>query len=110
MATMRIALCNEVLRELEFACQCSLAAAFGYDALEVAPFTLAQEPHLLSTSRTVALRRSATEVGIRVSGLYWLLVKFDGLSITSADLSVRARTGEVIERFVDLCAELGGTV
>ena len=41
---MKIALCNEVLQPLPFAQQCALAAGLGYDALEVAPFTLAADP------------------------------------------------------------------
>ena len=38
---MRISLCNEVIGELPFARQCELAAALGYDGLEIAPITLA---------------------------------------------------------------------
>ena len=44
---MKIALCNEVLRDMEFAAQCDYAAALGYDGLELAPFTLGAKPHLL---------------------------------------------------------------
>ena len=51
---MRISLCNEVVRDLDFAAQCALAAGLGYDGLEVAPFTLdAEAPHLLPASRRV---------------------------------------------------------
>lgn len=39
---MRIALCNEVLRELEFSRQCAVAKALGYDGLELAPFTFGE--------------------------------------------------------------------
>ena len=41
---MKFALCNEVLQPLPFEQQCAMAAALGYDALEVAPFTLAADP------------------------------------------------------------------
>ena len=41
---MRIALCNEVIRELAFERQCEFARKVGYDGLEVAPFTLGDEP------------------------------------------------------------------
>src|SRR4029077_17312211 len=43
---MRISLCNEVVRELSFERQCAFARAVGYDGLEIAPFTLGQDPHL----------------------------------------------------------------
>ena len=61
---MRISLCNEVVRDLDFAAQCALAAALGYDGLEVAPFTLdAEAPHLLPASRRAELRRAAADAG-----------------------------------------------
>ena len=55
-----------------------------------------------------AIRRAATDAGIAITGLHWLLVKPAGLSITSPDAAVRARTIEVLRVLVDLCAELGG--
>ena len=41
---MKIALCNEVLGAMPLEEQCELAAALGYDGLEIAPFTLADAP------------------------------------------------------------------
>ncbi len=109
MTGPRITLCNEVLRDLPFARQCETAAALGYDGLEIAPFTLGELPHLLPASRRADLRRAAADAGIALTGLHWLLVTPDGLSITTDDLATRVRTREVIERLIGLCAELGGT-
>jgi D-psicose/D-tagatose/L-ribulose 3-epimerase len=105
-----IALCNEVLRDRPFEAQCELAAALGYDALEVAPFTLADDPAALAPARVAELRRAAEAAGIRVSGLHWLLTAPPGLSITSADRAVRARTLAHMRAMIDLCAALGGDV
>jgi sugar phosphate isomerase/epimerase len=52
----------------------------------------------------------AADAGIRVTGLHWLLVTPEGLSITSDDTSVRQRTLEVMRGLVELCADLGGSV
>lgn len=109
MSGFRFALCNEVLGDMPFARQCEVAAGLGYAALEIAPFTLGEAPHLISAVRRAELRRAAADAGIAISGLHWLLVKPGGLSITEADAEVRARTQEVIERLIGLCAELGGT-
>ena len=96
---MRFALCNEVVRDLEFSAQARLAAALGYDGLEVAPFTLdAEAPHRLTASRRAELRRMAEDAGVPITGLHWLLVAPAGLSIVSADPAVRARTIAVMER------------
>jgi sugar phosphate isomerase/epimerase len=104
-----LALCNEVLRDREFAAQCAYAAALGYDALEVAPFTLGDDPLSLPATIVVGARRAAADAGIAISGLHWLLVRpAVGLSITSADKAVRARTIDAMRRLVSLCAELGG--
>jgi sugar phosphate isomerase/epimerase len=106
----RIALCNEVVADRDFPRQCALAAALGYDGLEIAPFTLSDEPHRLATRAVAALRRAAKESGIRVSGLHWLLLRPGGLSITAAEAAVRRQTREVIGRMIALCAELGGRI
>jgi sugar phosphate isomerase/epimerase len=107
---MKIALCNEVLQPLAFARQCEYAAAVGYDGLEIAPFTLSDNPHLLIAPERAAIRRSAEDAGLAITGLHWLLLAPKGLSITSPDGAVRARTIDVMRRLVDLCADLGGSV
>jgi sugar phosphate isomerase/epimerase len=107
---MEIALCNEVLRSLPLQQQCGLAARLGYDSLELAPFTLAAEPHRLDASDRRAIRKCIEDAGLRVVGLHWLLVAPPGLSIASADSEVRARTLEVLQGLVALCVDLGGRV
>jgi sugar phosphate isomerase/epimerase len=108
---MRISLCNEVIRDLDFAAQCALAAGLGYDGLEVAPFTLdAEAPHLLPASRRAELRRAAADAGTAITSLHWLLVAPAGLSITTADTATRTRTLDVMERLVALAADLGASL
>jgi D-psicose/D-tagatose/L-ribulose 3-epimerase len=105
---MKFALCNEVLQPLPFAAQCKLAADLGYDGLEVAPFTLADDPMSLTDADAARYRRIASDHGLQIFGLHWLLVAPSGLSIVSADDAVRARTTDVMQRLVELCALLGG--
>ena len=107
---VKIVLCNEVVRELSFREQCRFAAAVGYDGLELAPFTLADEPHRLPAAEIRRLRRTAQEEGVAITGLHWLLVAPPGLSITSSDTTVLRETKQVLLRLIDLCAELGGSV
>jgi sugar phosphate isomerase/epimerase len=105
---MRIALCNEVLPNRDFAAQCAYAAALGYDGLEVAPFTLAVDPLSIDAKARAAIRRAASDAGIAITGLHWLLVAPKGLSITSPDDAVRARTIDAMRALVGLCADVGG--
>ncbi|WP_332813127.1 sugar phosphate isomerase/epimerase family protein [Ramlibacter sp.] len=105
---MKIALCNEVLQPLPFEQQCRLAAALGYDALEVAPFTLAEDPSRMTDAQAAAFARIANDHGLQVSGLHWLLVAPAGLSLVGDDAALRDRTAAVMERLVELCAAMGG--
>jgi len=107
MDALRFSLCNEVIRDLGFSAQCAFAQKTGYEGLEVAPFTLAENPHLIGTAERQQLRRAASDAGIEITSLHWLLVAPKGLSITTSDPAVRKQTIEVMRRMVGLCADLG---
>jgi D-psicose/D-tagatose/L-ribulose 3-epimerase len=107
---MRLALCNEVLGGLPLQRQCEMAAALGYDGLEIAPFTLSDTPEKISTAEAAKIRKTVEASGLVITGLHWLLVKPDGLSLTDPDAAVRTRTLDVMTHLVGLCAELGGAV
>ena len=49
---MKISLCNEVIREMEFEEQCRFCKSLGYDGLELAPFTIDENPHLIPSAKT----------------------------------------------------------
>jgi D-psicose/D-tagatose/L-ribulose 3-epimerase len=107
---VKIALCNEVLGTMPLAAQCELAAGLGYDGLEIAPFTLAEAPETITPAEAARLRGVVEDAGLVVTGLHWLLVKPAGLSLTTPDATIRARTLAAVERLIGLCAELGGKV
>ena len=105
---MRIALCNEVIAPMPFPQQCEYAAKLGYDGLEIAPYTLSEEPHRLGSAQLAAARAAAEDAGIAITGLHWLLLKPAGLSISTRDDAVRRKTLDIMFALVDQCAELGG--
>jgi sugar phosphate isomerase/epimerase len=105
---VRIALCNEVIAPMPFPRQCEYAAKLGYDGLEIAPYTLSEDPPRLGAAQIAAARSAAEDCGIAVTGLHWLLVKPAGLSVSSKDEAVRRRTVDAMRRLIELCAELGG--
>jgi D-psicose/D-tagatose/L-ribulose 3-epimerase len=107
---MRISLCNEVVFALDFPAQCALAKGLGYHGLEIAPFTLSEEPHRLPHDRRTELRRIAEDAGIAITGLHWLLLVPEGLSITSDHYGERMRAIEVMRGLIELCADLGGKI
>lgn len=107
---MKIGLCNEVIAALPFEKQCEMAAQLGYDGLELAPMTVDAEPHLLPAAKRTALRKAASDAGIVITGLHYLMRAPAGLSITSRDAAQRAHTVDVMRALCDLAAELGGKI
>jgi D-psicose/D-tagatose/L-ribulose 3-epimerase len=107
---MRISLCNEVIGELPFRRQCEVAATLGYDGLEIAPVTLTDDPTKLTAAQIAGWRRAASDAGIAITGLHYLMRAPAGLSITSADPAQRQRSIEVMRALCGLCAELGGKI
>lgn len=107
---MLISLCNEVIRELSLPQQFEFARKVGYDGLEIAPFTLGDDPHLLTGRRRAKVRRAAHDAGIAITGLHYLMLAPAGLSITSGDAAQRTRTVDVMRRLCGLAADLGAGI
>ncbi|HEX5780078.1 MAG TPA: sugar phosphate isomerase/epimerase family protein [Xanthobacteraceae bacterium] len=107
---MKISLCNEVIAELPFEKQCNVMAKLGYDGVEIAPVTLSDEPHVLPAARRKEIAKIAKNAGIPITGLHYLMVAPQGLSITAKDPAVRQKTFEVMRGLVQLCADLGGNL
>ena len=59
--------------------------ALGYDGLEIAPFTLGDDPTRLTPAQRANCASAAADAGIAITGLHYLLRAPAGLSITSAD-------------------------
>ncbi len=107
---MKLSLCNEVLLPLPLASQCAAAARMGYGALEVAPFTLTEQPETLDCAAARRLRATAHTEGLAISSLHWLLVKPEGLSLVGHDAAQRQRTLDLLRRLIDFTAACGARV
>lgn len=107
---MKFAICNEMFEDWDFAAVCRCAADIGYEGLEIAPFTLADDVRTLSSARRWELRQIAADQGLEVVGLHWLLVKPEGLGINHPDENVRRRTQEYLKALAEFCRDLGGQV
>lgn len=107
---MKYSICNELFGSLPFEEACSLVAEIGYDGIEVAPFTLAEDPRTIDKIRRKALRDAAESRGLEIPGLHWLLVSPKGFHLTTEDGAVREATLDFLESLMDLCVDLGGKV
>lgn len=107
---MKFAICNETFQGWEWEPTCRFVAETGYDGIEIAPFTLAEDVRALDVAACHAIRETAERAGLEVVGLHWLLVSPKGLSMTTADEAVRRATADYLLALVDFCGDVGGTV
>ncbi len=107
---MTFAICNEIFRDWTFEDVCRCAARVGYDAIEIAPFTLARYVTEISIPVRTLIRDLAARYGLDIVGIHWVLAQTEGLHLTHPDPGVRARTARYLVDLVDFCADVGGRV
>lgn len=110
MSGFRYAICNEIFGGLGFAQMAAAARRAGYQGVEIAPFTLGDDPAELPSTKRREVRRILEMEGLEFAGLHWLLAKPAGLHVTTPDAELRRRSWAYLRRIIDLCADLGGGV
>ncbi|MBL8177654.1 MAG: sugar phosphate isomerase/epimerase [Bryobacterales bacterium] len=107
MPPLRQAVCNEIYQGWDFAESCRSMKKIGYSGIEIAPFTLAEDPATISPSRRKELVSIMSGEGLEFVGLHWLMVAPKGLHVTTPDNALREKSWLHIRNLVDLCADLG---
>ena len=107
---MKFAICQELFENWDWERQCRFIAQVGYTGIEVAPFTLASLITDVSAQRRQTLKQQATDHGLQILGLHWLLAKTTGLHLTSADPAIRQATAAYLVELGHACADLGGDI
>lgn len=104
---MRHAICNEVFQGWPFVDAAKFVRAAGYTGLEIAPFTLAENPSDIAPSQRADYKNILQSEGLSFVGLHWLMVSPKGLHVTTPDPALRERSWRHIRDLIDLCADLG---
>lgn len=107
---MKFGICNEIFDGWKLRDAMQFAKNVGYDAIEIAPFTLANYVTEISESDRKRIRAEASEVGIEIAGIHWVLVKAEGMYLTHPDNEVRKKTADYFCELVEFCADIGGRV
>lgn len=107
IAIMRFSVCNELFENWEFKGVLEFASTIGYDAIEIAPFTLCNSVFELGRDKRKELREELGSFGIGCSALHWLLVKPAGLHICHPDPSVRSKTIEYLRELISFADDIG---
>jgi D-psicose/D-tagatose/L-ribulose 3-epimerase len=102
----RYAMCNEAFEKRPFAESCKVLRSAGYSGIELAPFTLAEDPLALRANQRRELRDIIDSEGLEFVGLHWLLVVPFPIHVTTPDLALRERSWQYVRGLIDLCADL----
>jgi D-psicose/D-tagatose/L-ribulose 3-epimerase len=103
----RHAICNEVFEGWRFTDTCRAVRQAGYTGIEIAPFTLAEDPAAMSPGERREFRDIMASEGLQFVGLHWLMMSPAGLHVTTPDTDLRCRSWRHIRSLIDLCADLG---
>ncbi|MGD0579238.1 MAG: sugar phosphate isomerase/epimerase family protein [Bryobacteraceae bacterium] len=103
----RHSICNEVYKGWDFATACRHMRSMGYEGIEIAPFTLAEDPARIPPAERREYRDIITAEGLSFVGLHWLMVAPPGLHVATPDQALRERSWLHIRNLVDLCGDLG---
>ena len=107
---MKFAICNETYQGWSLEDTCRHVAQSGYDGLEIAPFTLEEDPRDISESDAERVGKTVREHGLEVVGLHWLFVKPAWLHLTTDDPLLRKDTLAFGQHLARICAAMQGTV
>lgn len=103
----RHSICNEAFQNWAFADVCKAVKKAGYTGIEIAPFTLAEDPAAIPAAKRKEYRDIMASEGLTFVGLHWLMVSPKGLHVTTPDAALRAKSWKHISNLIDLCADLG---
>lgn len=107
---MRFAICNEIFQGWTVDDAIAFAAKTGYDAIEIAPFTLAPSVNHVPAAERRRIRELAAHARLPISAIHWVLAQTEGFHLTHPEPAVRQRTARYFSDLVDFCADLGGGV
>ncbi len=107
---MKFALCNETYVGWDLDRACAHIAETGYEGVEIAPFTLKDDPREITDAEAEAHGATVRAAGLEVVGLHWLLVKPSWLHLTTDDPLLRKDTVAFGQHLARTCAAMGGTI
>ncbi|HZQ46771.1 MAG TPA: sugar phosphate isomerase/epimerase family protein [Verrucomicrobiae bacterium] len=110
MSKIKFAICNEVYQGWTLKQAMAHAAATGYDAVEIAPFTLARYVTDISAVERRRIREMAAGTGIAICGIHWVLMHAEGMYLNHNEAAVRQRTAKYLCDLVDFCGDLEGKI
>jgi len=89
----RQAMCNEAFDKWPFADACKALRKAGYEGIEIAPFTLAEDPAAITAAQRREYRDIIDDTGLQFVGLHWLMVSPKGARDHAGHGATREKLG-----------------
>jgi sugar phosphate isomerase/epimerase len=105
---MMFGICNEIFQGWKLEDAMAFAVKAGYDAIEIAPFTIAPYVTQITPEQRREIREATKRQKIAISGIHWVLVQAEGMYLTHSDPGIRKRTSQYFCDLVDFCSDIGG--
>lgn len=105
---MKFGICNEIFRNWKLDEAMRFAAKTGYDAIEIAPFTIEKHVTDILPEKRREIREAAGQSGIEISGIHWVLVQTEGMHLTHPEKTIRDKTADYFCELVRFCHDIGG--
>lgn len=106
----RFAICNETWQDTPWETTCARVAEAGYEGIEIAPFTLAEDVRHISAGRRAEIKQAAADHGLAIVGLHWLLTSPKGLHLHTKDDAIRQETVTYLRALADFAGDVGAPV
>ena len=103
----RFAVCSEIFQGWSFADAVKAAVRAGFGGMELASFTLGEDPTEAEPAKRREYRAALESEGLRYVGLHWLLTAPKPLHVTTPDRAQREWSWNYVRKLMDLSADLG---
>jgi len=103
----RFAVCSEIFQGWSFADAVKAAVRAGFEGMELACFTLGDDPTEVAPAKRREYRAALESEGLRYVGLHWLLTAPKPLHVTTPDRAQREWSWNYVRKLMDLSADLG---
>lgn len=107
---MKYSICNWLFKEMNFEKSCLVAAKHGFQGMEIAPFTLFDDPKNVGEGKILEIKKAIEEAGLVFVGFHAIFFGPGDFHISSQDSAIRQRSWDRLKRLVDIVGKLGGGV
>lgn len=107
---MRLSICNEVFSAMEVTEVFPRVKHFGYDGVEIAPFTMASNIEKITMEKRREIQKQALKNGIEIVGTHWVLVCDRNVNLFNEFGEVKRETLEYLVKVIEFTSDIGGRI